>query len=337
MVQGNSFKNLTDLHLHLGSSSSPHFLWELAHQQGIRLPTKEYYEFYKMMTIERSHVSWEDFHELFKWTELIQSSPLAIERSVYETISGAYRVNNITLLELSFNPMSRNRGGEQDLDQIILAALRGMERALVEFPKVRAGLIFFLDRRFSYEQNEIIVKKAIKYNRRGVIGIDIAGPHKEGFFYKDYANLYKEARESGLKTTVHTGEDGTVEEMAHVISVLPLDRVNHGIRCYESVDLMKEIVQKDLTLCICPTSNLKIGFVKDIQEYGLIIKKLLEHNVKFCINTDGPAMFNTNIAKELQLMIDHSILTESELNQTMQWAREASFINLPAKNENLYL
>ena len=71
---------------------------------------------------------------LFHWTELIQSSPIAVERSVYEVIGGAYRKNNVTKLELRFNPMKRNRGGEQDLDHIIAAAVRGMDRAVLEYP-----------------------------------------------------------------------------------------------------------------------------------------------------------------------------------------------------------
>jgi adenosine deaminase len=54
--------------------------------------------------------TFEEYVALFHWTELIQSSPLAIERSVHQTIAGAYRKNNITLLELRFNPMKRNRG-----------------------------------------------------------------------------------------------------------------------------------------------------------------------------------------------------------------------------------
>src|SRR3989338_6286489 len=205
-TEGNQRKELAELHFHLGQAVDPHILWSIAHEQGIKLPSKDYWDFHKLVTLEEKSVTWEDYHALFTWTELIQSSPVAMERSVYEVLSGAYRSSNITLLEISFNPMFRNREGERDLDQIILAALRGMERGLAEFPVVRAGLVFILDRRLSFAQNEIIVKKAIKYSKRGVVGIDIAGPMAEGFRYDDYSDLYQEARMRGLKTTVHTGE-----------------------------------------------------------------------------------------------------------------------------------
>ncbi len=167
---------LTELHCHLGGAVTPAIMWGIAHSQGIRLPTKDYWEFRDMITVSpRRARSFDGYLQLFHWTELIQSSPLAVERSVYEVVGGAYRRNNVTTMELRFNPMKRNRGGEQDLDHIISAATRGMDRAKLEYP-VTPGLILCLDRAFPYQLNEIIVEKAIAYQARGVVGVDIAGP-----------------------------------------------------------------------------------------------------------------------------------------------------------------
>ena len=80
-------------------------------------------------------------------------------------------------IELRFNPMKRNLDSELDLDHIIHAALRGMDRACLEYD-VKAGLIFCLAREFKAELNEIMVEKAIKYRNRGVVGIDLAGSEK---------------------------------------------------------------------------------------------------------------------------------------------------------------
>src|SRR5262249_61378538 len=93
--------------------------------------------------------------QIYHWTEVIQSSPIAVERSVHGAIGGAYRSQGITTLELRFNPMKRNRGGERDLDHIILAAIRGVDRASIEYPQVRAGLILMMDRTFDVRLNEI--------------------------------------------------------------------------------------------------------------------------------------------------------------------------------------
>ncbi len=337
MEQATRSQELCELHFHMGQSVEPHVLWSIAHEQGIKMPSKDYWEFYDLVTLNKSEVTWEDYHKLFHLTELIQSSPVAMERAVYEVVTGAYRVNNITVLEPSFNPMFRNRSGERDLDYIILAALRGMDRALVEFPQVRAGLMMLLDRRLPIELNEVIVRKAIKYKSRGVVGIDIAGPDPDKKFkYEDYAKLYAMARDAGLKTTVHTGEDGNAEEMEHVIDSLPLDRLNHGFRAYDNPKLMEKVVKKNLTMCLCPTSNLSVKFIRDGKHLKEVIRALYDNGVKFCLNTDNPSMLRTNLKKEIQLMRDHDCLTEDEINQTIKWAFEASFVPTEP-DRNLYL
>ena len=115
--------------------SRPAIMWSIAHAQGIALPTKDYWDFDELVTVTHARPpGFDGYLQLFHWTELIQSSPLAVERSVYEAIGGAYRKNNVTTLELRFNPMKRNRGGEHDLDHIIAAAIRGMDRATLEYP-----------------------------------------------------------------------------------------------------------------------------------------------------------------------------------------------------------
>ena len=205
-------------------------MWGIAHAQGIRLPTKDYWEFRDMITVSpRRARSFDGYLQLFHWTELIQSSPLAVERSVYEVIGGAYRRNNITTIELRFNPMKRNRGGEQDLDHIISAAIRGMDRATLEYP-VTPGIILCLDRAFPFHLNEIIVEKAIAYHARGVVGIDIAGPESAAFRPADYKRLFDRARRKGLGITVHTGESGPVEEIGEVIRHLEPSRIGHGVK-----------------------------------------------------------------------------------------------------------
>src|SRR5438093_8279504 len=177
-------------------------MWSLAHEQGIALPTRDYWEFDRMVTVSdpRGVPDLDSLDRIYHLTELIQSSPLAVQRSVHSAIGGAYRSQRITTLELRFNPMKRNRGGERDLDHIILAAIRGLDLASLEYPQVRAGLILMMDRTFSEQQNAIIVEKAISWAPRGIVGIDIAGPRPGGrrYPYASLAPLVEEARAAGL-------------------------------------------------------------------------------------------------------------------------------------------
>src|SRR5438309_3663417 len=176
---------LAELHTHLGGSVSSDILWTLAHEQGIALPVRDFWEFDRMVTVSdpRGVPDLDSLDHIYHLTELIQSSPIAVERSVHAAIGGAYRSQGITTLELRFNPMKRNRGGERDLDHSILAAIRGLDRASLEYPQVRAGLNLMMDRTFSAELNSIVVEEADRWAARGVVGIDIAGPRPGGVRY----------------------------------------------------------------------------------------------------------------------------------------------------------
>src|SRR6188472_2204880 len=205
-------EGLAELHTHLGGSVASDILWSIAHEQGIALPVKDFWEFDRLVTVSdpQGVQDLNALNEIYRWTELIQSSPLAVERSVHTAIGGAYRSQGITTLELRFNPMKRNRGGERDLDHIIMAAVRGLDRASLEYPQVRAGLILMMDRTFTERQNSIIVEKAIRYAPRGIVGVDIAGPRPGGlrFDYTQLAPMVETARAAGLGVTIHVGEEG---------------------------------------------------------------------------------------------------------------------------------
>jgi len=305
----------------------PAALWGIAHEQGIRLPTKDYWTFVELITVgKRERKSFEEFLALYQWTELIQSSPLAVEQSVYEVVSGAYRKANITTLELRYNPMKRNRGGERDLDHIIVGSIRGMERAALEYP-VTAGFIFSCDRTFSYALNEIIVDKAIAYRGRGVVGVDMAGPSNPDFHYRDYAPLFKRAKKAGLGVTIHAGEDEGWQSVDEVIEYLEPDRIGHGIHGAESAMVCKKLAERGILLEICPSSNLHTQVVKGPDQLGEFIAAFKRHKVRFSFNTDGPEMLQTTLRDELRLAVRSGWVTKEELARHGEWAKAASFVH----------
>jgi adenosine deaminase len=317
---------LAELHVHLGGSVDPSVMWEIAHAQGIRLPTKDYWKFVDLVTVDSVRKrSFSNYLSLFHWTELIQSSPLAIERSVYQTIAGAYRKNNITLLELRFNPMKRNRGGEQDLDQIMMAAVRGLDRASLEYP-VKTGLIVCLDRTFDRRLNEILLQKAVLFSGRGVVGIDMAGPARNGFRYSGYSDVFRRARKQGLGLTVHAGEDEGARSVKEVIEHLDPDRIGHGVRATEDEGAMEALANGEIVLEVCPTSNLHTGVLKGVGQMRRVFRKLKDGGVKFTLNTDGPEMLRTNLRGEMDFLMREGILDIGDILSANRDAFEATFV-----------
>jgi len=323
---------LAELHTHLGGSVATDILWSLAHEQGIALPVKDYWEFERLVTVSdpRGVENLDALDAIYHWTELIQSSPLAVERSVHSAIGGAYRSQGITTLELRFNPMKRNRGGERDLDHIILAAIRGLDRARLEYPQVRAGLILMMDRTFSERQNAIIVDKAIAWADRGVVGVDIAGPRPGGTRY-DYTSvqpMVETARAAGLGVTIHVGEEGVTgaEEIGEVVEYLKPDRIGHGILAARDPALMALLREAEIVLEICPTSNLLTKALADEAAIRATFRAFVDHGVAFTIATDGPEMMGTHLRDELELLERIGALDSAELREANARGHAASFI-----------
>ncbi len=327
-------QELIDLHIHVGGAVAPHILWSLAHQQGFKLPTKNYFEFVELITASPGKVSsLDDYIKIMhNVTEKIQSSPMAIERSVYEIIGKEYRGSNVNQIELRFNPMKRNLNSELDLDHIIHAALRGMDRACLEY-NVKAGLIFCLAREFTVELNEIMVDKAIKYRTRGVVGIDLAGSEKNAVELQEvsvgrYKHMYERARNAGLKTTVHTGEtSGTgAEGLIAVVEELRPHRIGHGIRAAYDENAMKLLSERNVVLELCPSSNVQTKAVSGWDELRHIVKLFVDRKVQITINTDGPYLLDTDMRTEIQLLLEHEVMDEALIKQCLNTARQASFI-----------
>jgi len=329
---------LAELHTHLGGSVASDIMWSLAHEQGIALPTRDYWEFDRLVTVSdpRGVPDLDALDRIYHLTELIQSSPLAVERSVHAAIGGAYRSQGITTLELRFNPMKRNRGGERDLDHIILAAVRGLDRASLEYPQVRAGLILMMDRTFTLQQNMVVVEKAIRYAPRGVVGVDIAGPRPGGLRF-DYTQIREHvdlARDAGLGVTIHVGEEGGhwgLEELHEVVDVLRPDRIGHGILAAGDPDLMAALRGAEITLEVCPTSNLLTRALAGEDDVRRVFRAFVEHGVPFTIATDGPEMMRTHLRDEIELLLRIGALGEDEVRAANERGHAAAFFrSLPA-------
>jgi adenosine deaminase len=342
---------LAELHTHLGGSVASDILWNLAHEQGIALPVKDFWEFDALVTVSdpRGVTGLDELDQIYHWTELIQSSPLAVERSVHGAIGGAYRSQGITTLELRFNPMKRNRGGERDLDHIILAAIRGLDTASLEYPQVRAGLILMMDRTFERRLNEIIVEKAIRWASRGIVGVDIAGPRPRGepggvgsteppnsaapaaptpYEYAQIEPMVEAAREAGLGVTIHVGEEGDDvgrAEIGDVVERLRPERIGHGILAAGDAELERALRELGTVLEICPTSNLLTRALPDEDAVRHTIRRFVESGVAFTIATDGPEMMRTHLRDEFELLLRIGALDEDELREANARGHAAAF------------
>ena len=88
------------------------------------------------------------------------------------------------------------------------------------------------------------------------------------------------------------------------------------------------LAKKNIVLEVCPTSNLRVKFVKDLKDMKRILHKFMKYDVKFTINSDNPQLLQTNVSNEMDLLYKNGILNKQQIEQCLKNSVEASFIRL---------
>lgn len=289
---------MKDLHLHLSGATDPVLLFELIQEAGLK-GAQDYWTFLKKVTMDTSRVKdLNDYLEVLHIIDEAQSSPRAVNLSVYNSYVNSF-LNGCDYLELRWNPYKRSQKFKIDLDKLIISARAGYERAKSNFG-IDGGMILCLGRDVSQEANEGVFKKAIKYHKKGVIGLDIAGPETQSL-QDEFHSYYTTANAMDMITTIHCGEtfhDKVEEELQLVLEKYKPQRIGHGIQIYRFPKLMKIAAKNKVHFEICLTSNLTTKAVESKEEFVRIFRAFEEHKIDYSINTDATFALNTNISKE---------------------------------------
>jgi adenosine deaminase len=119
------------------------------------------------------------------------------------------------------------------------------------------------------------------------------------------------AAEGGLKLTAHAGE---VPGSEHIREALDLgaSRIAHGVTAADDPDLVEELKRRDVTLDMCPTSNVQAGIVAELAQHPLA--RLHRLGVSVTCSTDDRVVSNTNLTDELARSATALGLTRQELS-----------------------
>lgn len=123
--------------------------------------------------------------------------------------------------------------------------------------------------------------------------------------------LFTKARAAGMKLKAHVGEFGGAEEVRRTVEVLDLDEVQHGIGAAESVEVMRWLVENEIQLNVCPTSNIMLGGVSDLASHPIRI--LFDNGVPVTINTDDLMIFGQSVSDEYRNLYRARVFSAQEL------------------------
>ena len=141
-------------------------------------------------------------------------------------------------------------------------------------------------------------------------GLDLIGP--EDYSPELLVPIYEKARKHGFTLKAHVGEYTSPENVRAYIETLPLDELQHGIAIAQSPKLMEMVRDRNMILNVCPTSNVKLGYVDSYKNHP--IKQLVENGINVTINTDDRIVFGSSVTDEYAKLFQSGCLTAEQLN-----------------------
>jgi adenosine deaminase len=145
-----------------------------------------------------------------------------------------------------------------------------------------------------------------------------------------FADAFRRAGAAGLRRTVHAGESSGPEGVRDAIEWLGADRIDHGVRAIEDADLVALLVDRQIPLGICPTSNLALGVYASIEDHP--IDRLCRAGVAVSINTDDPVLLGASLVGEYALCSQAFGWSEGDLRALARHSIDASFANADIKS-----
>ncbi len=312
---------LIELHLHLDGSLRPETVWELAKEQNIKLPANTVDEVRDQMQVPEDCRTLEEYLTRFDLPLLVLQTREALERAAFELTEDLAK-EGVTYAEIRFAPQLSIKGGMTQ-EQAVEAAIEGVKRGMEQYPSIRVGLILCCMRGEDNEEwNLQTVEAAKKYLGDVVCAVDIAGA--ESLYPTErFAPVFEKVREYGLPSTIHAGEAAGPESMKTALA-FGAKRIGHGVAAVEDPELVRRLIEEQITLEVCVTSNYQTKVVPSIEAHP--IRRLFNAGVRVTVNSDNRTISNTNVRKELDILRNVFGFKEQEIEKMEEYAWEARFL-----------
>ena len=286
-----------ELHVHLEGSILPTTLLDLARHNHVELPATSVEEL-------REWFRFRDFAHFIEVYGVISRCLRTTED--YENIAYEFGAEmarqNIRYAEVTFSPSFHHHHGIAE--EVWFGGLeRGRARAELEFALEWRWVFDIIrsvkDPALRSRYADYTVSVAVDGISHGVVALGLGGG-EAGFPPEQFATAFQRGRAGGLRSAPHAGEMAGPESVWGALKALQPDRIGHGVRSIEDPSLVKHLAARAMPLEICPTSNVRLGVYARLADHPL--RRLQAHAVPFTINSDDPALFGTDLTKELALL-----------------------------------
>lgn len=303
-----------EIHVHLEGATTAETYFEIASRNGVPLPAQNLPQWQEFFHFE----NFDHFIEVY-----VTSTKLIRHAEDYELLVRRFGARqaalNVQYTEafVSCSLLPQGVGGDD-----FLQALQRGAQAVEREHGVRVAFIGDISRELPASRHRVADLVIDGFKRGTFIGLGLGGP-EIGFPPELFADAYARAREAGLHVVAHAGETGGAKSVRGALDALRAERIGHGVQSLEDPELIAQLRREGTPLEVCPQSNYRLGVVKPGEPHP--VRALLDAGVHCTVNSDDPAMFETDVNREY-LTLARQGFSEDELWDLSLATLEATFL-----------
>jgi adenosine deaminase len=269
-----------ELHVHVEGTLEPKLMFDLAAKNGVPLP------YARPEDVQKAY----SFRCLREFLDLYyQGTGVLVEESDFFALSQAYakraHAQNVRHVEVSFDPQAHTARGVP-----LAAVIGGLHSALVEANRqygMSWKLIMCFLRHLDAADAMATLDHALEHRDLiSAVGLDSS---EVGNPPSKFRQVFKRAKREGYHTVAHAGEEGPAKYVREALTLLCVERIDHGNRATEDAALIAQLADSRVPLTLCPLSNLRLGVVERMADHP--IREMLEKGLLVTVNSDDPAYF----------------------------------------------
>ena len=313
-----------ELHLHIEGSLEPELMFELAQRNGVAIPFD---------SVEAVRAAY-DFSNLQDFLDIYYAGAnVLLTRRDFEDLAFAYfrraAADTVRHAEIFFDPQTHTDRGVP-FGVVVEGLIAGMDRAKAELG-VTSGLILSFLRHLTEAEAFATLEAAKPYLHHFVgVGLDSS---EVGHPPSKFERVFAAARALGLKLCAHAGEEGPPAYVYEALDLLHIDRMDHGNRSMEDEALIQRLAASQMTLTVCPLSNLKLCVVRDLKDHP--VPEMLRRGLHVTLNSDDPAYFGGYVNENYRQLAQAVELTREQLTLLARNSFEGSFLPEDAKSARI--
>ncbi|MDX6742325.1 adenosine deaminase [Actinocorallia sp. A-T 12471] len=312
-----------ELHLHIEGTLEPELAFALARRNKIAMP---------FGSVEELRAAYR-FQNLSSFLDVYYAAMACLRtEDDFADLARAYldraAAQGVRHAEIFFDPQAHLGRGVP-----LEAVIDGLTAALAEAERdhgISGGLILCFLRDMPAAEADAVLTAALP-RRADLLGVGLDSA-EVGNPPERFAEVFRRAREAGLRAVAHAGEEAPPEYVWQALDLLGVERIDHGIRAVEDAALVDRLAAEAVPLTVCPLSNVRLKAVADLAAHPL--PELIERGVAVTINSDDPAYFGGYIGDNFKAVADQFGLSPDAAATLARTSFTASFLE-PARERVL--